>query len=414
MNTPTVPKRQAPTLNTLKQQRTAQGPGAPQPPAPKLTPEELAKKQAQEAEVKRKEQVKIAAINKEWKDKLTDAEEAEVLDVVARQGKALVVEGVIQPCAKKRRPKGLDCVPGDPKKNTGVSQQAADAVIKAQEEKRKTDGTKVRIDYRKVGNEWEGGSYTQGYVPWGPKLEAVQKDIGEPGKPHLVTMFIPNTAHNIATSQKTKSLTGRSGNNSGVTVGAGVDFGSKDDETYRASLKKAAKNSSLLTEAEADQLADKLKPYYGLKRTEACQALRKTPLQLSQKEVDLLNYESFSSHTDGVIKAYENATKKKWGDLSEQEQTTLFAQKYHHGHITGAMAKAVGGYEPDKVLKQLQGEREYGYMKAYYAQEAAAGTPQAKAYALRQAAQAAAKTKAALPKTAADSLKTIKTILPKR
>jgi len=74
----------------------------------------------------------------------------------------------------------------------------------------------------------------------------------------------------------------------------------------------------------------------------------------------------------------------------------------------------VGGYEPDKVLKQLQGEREYGYMKAYYAQEAAAGTPQAKAYALRQAAQAAAKTKAALPKTAADSLKTIKTILPKR
>ena len=419
----TAPK-QAPSKAALQQQHAALGPkGAtghtkPKVLASKLTPEEQAKKDAEDAETKRQEQVKIVAINDAWKAKLTDDEEAEVLDMADRNGKDLVVDGVIQPCLKRKKPANLDCVPGKQSLNTGLSKELAAAVTKAQEEKRQAKNTKIKIDYAKVCG-WEGGSFTGGYIPWGPTLEAAQKDIGEKDKPHNVTIFVPGTAHNTATGQTKTSLTGRPNNNSGVTIGAGVDFGSKTDAVQRKAIKKSAKESGLLTDAEADQLADKVKPYYGLKRTEACSYLRKHPLNLSQNEVDVLNYESFMSQTDEAISQYEKTTGKKWGDLSAEEQTLLFSQKYHHGNLY-AVAPDVAAYEPDKVLKELgpktkmvngklktvkKAEREYDSMKSFYEQEAAAGTPNAKAYALRQAARAAANVKAKAAAVASDSLK---------
>ena len=244
-------------------------------------------------------------------------------------------------------------------------------------------------------------------MPWGPKLEAMQKDIGEKDRPHKVTMLVPNTARNTAPGQTKPSMTGMPGNNSGVTIGAGVDFGSKTDAKQRGAIKKSAKASGLLTDAEADQLADKLKPYYGLKRTEACSYLRAHPLNLSQKEIDVLNFESFMSQTDETIRQYKSKSNKEWTDLTEEEQTLLFSQKYHHGNVYD-IATDVGNYEPDKVLKKLgpktkmvngklkkvAADREYGYMKSFYEREAAAGTPNAKAYALRQAARKAVKAKA--------------------
>nr|GFD49109.1 hypothetical protein [Tanacetum cinerariifolium] len=123
-----------------------------------------------------------------------------------------------------------------------------------------------------------------------------------------------------------------------------------------------------MTEEEAGQLADKLKPYYGLKRTEACQALRKTPLDLTKKEESLVNYESFMTHTDEAISQYSSATGKEWGDLSEQEQTLLFSQKYHHGSMKPSLATAVENGDSTTVLSKIKGEREYAYMKAYYDQ----------------------------------------------
>lgn len=415
----TSPKRQAPpSLAALKQQRAAPvlapvGPGKPKVPAVKLTPEQQAKKNAEEAETKRKEHEKIVAINDEWKGKLTDGEEEEVLMVVAHHGKGLVVDNIIQPCGKNKTPKAIDCLPGNTALETGVSPELKKAMIDAQEAKRKSANTKIRIDYGKVVK-WEGGSYTGGYVPWGPVLIATKKDIGEKGQPHPITIFVPNTAHNKAPGQTKESLTGRPGNNSGMTIGAGVDFGSKTDREQRVALKKSAKSSGLLNDAEAEQLADKFKPYYGLKRTEVCQYLRKHPLNLSQQEIDVVNYESLMSHTDAVIKQYERKTSKKWTNLTEEEQTYLFSRHYHHGNVLD-VANDVGNYESDKVLKglgpktvarkgksvKIAAEREYEYMKSFYAREAAAGTPNAKAYALRRAARAAAKT----PKAVADSVK---------
>ena len=353
MNTPAAP-RQAPAPAALKKQAAGAKKPAPAPPPP-LTPEQQAQEQA-----------KITAINDEWKAKLSDGEKAEVLDVAKRNGKGIVVNDTIQPCVKKKKPKVLNCVPGDPAHKSSVSQDTKDAVKKAQEDKRKAQKTTDLIDYGKV-TDWEGGSFDRGYVPWGPKLEAATKDIGEPDRPHNVTMLLPNTAHNKAPGQSVASLTGMKGNNSGVTVGAGVDLGAKDGE-YSKSLKASAKSSGLMTEEEAGQLADKLKPYYGLKRTEACQALRKTPLDLTKQEESLVNYESFMTHTDEAIRQYKKATEKEWGNLSEQEQTLLFSQKYHHGSMKKALATAVGDGDSAAVLRDIKGEREYSYMKAYYDQ----------------------------------------------
>lgn len=355
MNTPSTPSRQAPTPASLKKQATGTKKPAPAPP-PALTPEQQAQEQA-----------KITAINDEWKAKLSDGEKEEVLDVAKRNGKGIVVNDTIQPCVKKKKPKVLNCVPGDPAHKSSVSQDTRDAVKKAQEDKRKAQKTTDLIDYGKV-TDWEGGSYDRGYVPWGPKLEAATKDIGEPNRPHKVTIFVPNTAHNKAPGQSVASLTGMKGNNSGVTIGAGVDLGAKAEAGYRTSLKKSAKSSGLMTEEEADQLADKLKPYYGLKRTEACQALRKNPLNLTKKEESLVNYESFMTHTDEALRQYKINTKKEWGDLSEQEQTLLFSQKYHHGSMKKTLAIAVGDGDSATVLRDIKGEREYSYMKAYYDQ----------------------------------------------
>lgn len=401
---PAAPPRQAPSPANLKKQRAAQGPQAPAGPAKpngpavKLTPEQQVQKAAEDAETKRKEQEKIVAINDEWKAKLTDEEKDEVLRVVARRDPQLVVNHTIQPCLKEKKPKNLACAPASPALQTPhVSEEVKAAVVKSQETKRGESGT-MKIDYDKVTT-WEGGSYSGGYVPWGPVIKPVTKDIGEKGHPHPVTIFVPDTAHSIPSGQTKTALTGWPGNNSGVTIGAGVDMGAKDEKQYREGLRKAANSSGLLTEPEAGQLSDKLKPYIGLKRTDACQALHKAPLTLSQKEVDLLNYESLMSHTDDARRQYEDATGKQWSDLSQEEQTLVFSHAYHHGHIGRDMAKDISGYEREKVInqldahtimkngipKQVPAERELGYMKDFYKREAAAGTPRAKAAAIREA-----------------------------
>nr|GFD46564.1 hypothetical protein [Tanacetum cinerariifolium] len=128
MNTPVAP-RQAPAPAALKKQAAGAKKAAPAPPPP-LTPEQQAQEQA-----------KITAINDEWKAKLSDGEKAEVLDVAKRNGKGIVVNDTIQPCVKKKKPKVLNCVPGDPAHKSSVSQDTKDAVKKAQEGKRKAKKT---------------------------------------------------------------------------------------------------------------------------------------------------------------------------------------------------------------------------------------------------------------------------------
>ena len=236
-------------------------------------------------------------------------------------------------------------------------------------------GKNVKIDYAKI-LKWEGGNPSKAYVPWTTVWKKTTVDIGEAGSSHKKEFWLPDITRSQIKGSPVRAVPplGNNGNNSGVTVGIGVDLGSKNDETYRRALIKANKESGILTNPEdVARLADKLKPYYGNKRLDACNALRKNPLDLKPEEVSLLNYESLMSHTDKAISNYEKMTGKSWNDLSEQEQTLLLSQTYHHGTMPAKLAVAVGNKEEDKVLALLKGnrknkaeEREHDYMNDSY------------------------------------------------
>lgn len=196
----------------------------------------------------------------------------------------------------------------------------------------KIDGTFISAE--------EGGSYLSPYVPWGPISKGKSGGL---------------------------ALTSR--NNSGVTIGTGVDLGA----TNQAFLDK-------LKEAGVSQKTrDTLKPFQGLKRDEACKALRdyrkkNGPLVLPKEDVEKIDSVAFEIHAKEMkdeykdaktymlldyknkiakenknkkpdankIQAYQdkidNLTKitkpRDFDSLTGAEQSILFSTKYHQGNIT--------------------------------------------------------------------------------
>lgn len=196
----------------------------------------------------------------------------------------------------------------------------------------KDEKTCTCIDAVFVSKE-EGGSYRSPYVPWGP-INGKGKD----GKPVLTT-----------------------GNNSGVTIGTGVDLG-------------AMKQTDLdkLTEMGVSQdTVDKLKPLIGKKREEACKALREAKgdksMVLDAKDVELIDQyamkkrvptlkKQFDDDSAAYVASYQSKidkeskkkkpdekkiaewqakidSSKSFEDLSCADQTALFSTLYHEGSI---------------------------------------------------------------------------------
>lgn len=189
----------------------------------------------------------------------------------------------------------------------------------------------------------EGGSYLSPYVPWGPVSGA-----DEDGSPILTT-----------------------GNSSGVTIGTGVDLGAISDETkYLKRLEDAG---------VSQETRDRIKPFLGKKRADACKALReakiKGPLILPQKDVELIDIDAMKSRVPELEKQFESArlkrvknlnaqikreqAKKKtapdqakikawqdeinsisgFSDISCSQQTVLFSTLYHEGRINKTHSK---------------------------------------------------------------------------
>ena len=159
----------------------------------------------------------------------------------------------------------------------------------------------VKINYDKL-DDWEK-TYSGAYVPWWPHLNNEAHDIGDKEHPHKVNVVVPSTKHEMNDGKKMlKGGAADGGNSSGVTIGTGVDLGAQSEKDHARDLRAAAKESGLLSDAEVEKLIARLKPYYGLKRTDACQFLRKNPLTLTQAETDLVNLVSLSAYTKQAIK----------------------------------------------------------------------------------------------------------------
>jgi hypothetical protein len=179
----------------------------------------------------------------------------------------------------------------------------------------------------------EGNSYRSPYVPWGPI-----SGRGADGKPVLTK-----------------------GNNSGVTIGAGVDLGQIDQAEFDE-----------LTDGVSQETKDRLQPFVGKTQEEACTALREAkkdgPVVLNADDVNIINRHEMMKMVRELKASFEhlrkvyaaalnnkirkerkrkkpNETKiQEWTDkinsakgfdkLSCADQTALFSTMYNEGTIT--------------------------------------------------------------------------------
>lgn len=208
------------------------------------------------------------------------------------------------------------------------------------------------IDFDKLSF-FEGGAHTQAYIPWWPQ-------INEKNEPKIIQM--------VDSSGKEGPRLARDGNKSGATVGVGVDLGQIGETQLFAQLDSSNTGKSALTPTELTALKEKIKPYLLKKSGEACKYLHDHPLDLSEKEVNLLNKNAHDNLLDHSISTYEKWVKKnaenvtapkKFKDLTTEQQTSIFSNGYQHGTPENAMLKAVATGNRDLIPKIA---REHDYL----------------------------------------------------
>ncbi len=128
---------------------------------------------------------------------------------------------------------------------------------------------------------------------------------------------------------------------SGVTVASGFDLGQHN-------------HRDLSGLALGPELEAKLKPYLGLTKWQAINELRKTPLTLSKKEVELINDRVLSSKIDGIIKLVGVDT---WAKLDKGLRTVLASVGFQYGDIrkrTPNFFKSVMTLDVNSVINSLE------------------------------------------------------------
>lgn len=255
--------------------------------------------------------------------------------------KVKALQGVAKKTCKLKHP---GCVPSDNSKRIIMPENIPI-------ELNKKYGTKV--DFAKL-SEWEGGAYTQGYIPWWPLVEK--------GVPKIIRM--ENSA------RKDGPRLSGDGNKSGATAGIGVDFGQVDADELFKKLDRSNTGENALTPTELAGLKEKIKPYLLKRGGEACSYLQDHPLSFSEKEVNFLSKNAHDNLLGNSINKYEKwvidkknadsvTAPKKFKDLTEEQQTAVFSNGYQHGTPEENMVKAVA--TGDRTLIPPKA-REYKYL----------------------------------------------------
>ena len=143
------------------------------------------------------------------------------------------------------------------------------------------------IDFARISG-WEGGNKNQSYVPW---------------------------------------KEGSTGNNSGVTVGSGVDFGQKNLQT----LKRMGLS---------DELIAKLQNHIGLRQGAAKSYNNKNPLTFTWEEIDQINRGASLMHAEEAIRHWDKRVQQSrplypnaplFHEMTSPQQTLVFSRYYHQG-----------------------------------------------------------------------------------
>ena len=109
---------------------------------------------------------------------------------------------------------------------------------------------------------------------------------------------------------------------SGPTIGKGIDIGQMNE----GDLQKLVEHYGL-----SQELANKLKPYLGLKKQAAVEKVRKSPLRMSEAEVEMLSAAKYSQIFTALERLYNEDSKVKFKDLPANAQTVIASVALQHG-----------------------------------------------------------------------------------
>lgn len=106
---------------------------------------------------------------------------------------------------------------------------------------------------------------------------------------------------------------------SGVTVGTGVDLGSKNEEYFK-DLEPSILN--------------KLKPHFGKKREAAQKSLEENPFSLTEEEAQVLDNFVKAKEFNVLKKRWDKDSEISWDDLTTNQATAIASVYYQHGNQT--------------------------------------------------------------------------------
>ena len=140
---------------------------------------------------------------------------------------------------------------------------------------------------------------------------------------------LPNVPDNIDTvflgqqegTAKTKAYVptkdGKVLDSSGVTIGTGVDLGSKDKNYFRY--------------LDDTDLVTKLEPYFGKKKDSAVNKLKEVPLTLTKEEVKKLDAYVKKMEFRSLKNRWNQDSSVKWKDLPSGKATAVASVYYQYG-----------------------------------------------------------------------------------
>lgn len=205
------------------------------------------------------------------------------------------IANIVKRSCGKPLPKGRNCVEPDESSKVPADYSFGDDMNKLY-------GTKVKFEDL-VDQE---GSYAKAYIPWWP----IEKGA---------------TTFKIVTDKYSGgNAVIQGGSHSGTSIGVGNDLGPQGKEAYLKELDKANKSVKLSPE-KLKAMKEKIDPYFGKMRSEACAYLRAHPLELDTDELKLLNARSANV-------ALNKATDiKGFNKLSAEDQTKIFKRIINTG-----------------------------------------------------------------------------------
>ena len=111
---------------------------------------------------------------------------------------------------------------------------------------------------------------------------------------------------------------GKALDKSGVTIGAGIDFGSKDEKYFKG---------------VPQETVDKVKPYFGLKGKKSSGQNKNHSFDIRRSELKTLQDHVYDKTEAPIIKRYNKDSKVPFENLTQEQQTHVLSPLFQYGPL---------------------------------------------------------------------------------